>query len=277
MKKICMTLAVCLLAAACNRASQSKDGPPPTPPTPPAPSAPPVPVEGMAKIDQNAILERIKVLASDEFEGRAPGTKGEDLTVKYLVDESKKIGLKPGNPDGTYVQKVPLVGITGAEGRPLTVTKGAQKRSFKWSDEVVPWTRRVADQASVDNSDIIFVGYGVDAPEYNWNDFKNVDVKGKTIVVLVNDPQVPAGDDASKLDDALFKGKAMTYYGRWTYKYDKGAEKGAAAVLIVHETATAGYPFRVVQGFLGERFGLVAANKNMDKVAVEGWLSLDAA
>ena len=276
MRKICITVAACLLAAACNR-GESKEGPPPTPPTPPGAPAAPAPVEGMAKIDPNAILERIKVLASDEFEGRAPGTKGEDLTVKYLVDESKKIGLKPGNPDGTYVQRVPLVGITGAEEQPLTVTRGAEKRTFKWADEVVPWTRRVTDRSSIDNSDIVFVGYGVEAPEYNWNDFKNVDVKGKTIVVLVNDPQVPAPGDAAKLDDKLFNGKAMTYYGRWTYKYDKGAEKGAAAVLIVHETGPAGYPFPVVRGFLGERFGLVASNKNMDKVAIEGWLSLDAA
>src|SRR5215204_7776486 len=158
MKRLSLTLATCVLAVACNR-GESKEGPPPVPPTPPAaPAAPAAPVDGMTKIDQNAILERIKVLASDEFEGRAPGSKGEDLTVKYLVDESKKLGLQPGNPDGTYVQKVPLVGITGAEARPLTVTRATEKRTFKWSNEVVPWTRRVSDTASVENSDIIFVG-----------------------------------------------------------------------------------------------------------------------
>ena len=272
MKRILLTLALCALAAGCNR-GESKEGPPPTPPQAPQAPSP----ENLPRIDHNAILERIKVLSGDDFEGRAPGSKGEDLTVRYLVEESKKLGLQPGNPDGTYVQKVPLVGITGAEARPLTVTKGATKRTFKWNDEVVPWTRRVVPESSIDNSDIVFLGYGVEAPEYNWNDFKNVDVKGKTIVVLVNDPQVTVAGDPSKLDDSLFNGKAMTYYGRWTYKYDKGAEKGAAAVLIVHETAPAGYPFPVVQGFLGERFGLVAPNKNMDKVAIEGWLSLDAA
>ena len=272
MKRILLTLAVCALVSGCNR-GDSKDGPPPTPPQ--APQAPRA--DNLPRIEPGAILERIKTLSSDEYEGRAPGTKGEDLTVRYLVEESKKLGLQPGNPDGTYVQKVPLIGITGAEASPLTVTKGTQKRTFKWSDEVVPWTRRVTPTASIANSDVIFVGYGVEAPEYNWNDFKNVDVKGKTIVVLVNDPQVPSAGNPSTLDDAVFKGKAMTYYGRWTYKYDKGAEKGAAAVLIVHETGPAGYPFPVVQGFLGERFGLVAPNKNMDKVAIEGWLSLDAA
>ena len=118
----------------------------------------------MPNVDQNAILERIKVLSSDEYEGRKPGTKGEDLTVRYLVDESKKLGLQPGNPDGTYVQKVPLVGITGAEAQPLTVTKGTQKRTFKWSDDVVAWTKRVTDTASIADSDMVFVGYGVKPP-----------------------------------------------------------------------------------------------------------------
>ena len=265
MNRIILTIVACALISACNRGEGEQ-----------AAASAPRP-DTLPRIEQDAILERIKTLASDEYEGRAPGSKGEDLTVRYLVEEAKKLGLQPGNPDGTYVQRVPLIGITGAEGRPLTVTRGAEKRTFKWSEDVVPWTRRVVPTASIENSDVIFVGYGVEAPEYGWNDFKNVDVKGKTIVVLVNDPQVPAAGDPSKLDDTLFNGKAMTYYGRWTYKYDKGAEKGAAAVLIVHETGPAGYPYAVVQGFLGERFGLVAPNKNMDKAAIEGWLSLDAA
>ena len=276
MKRLCMTVAACLLAAACNR-GESKEGPPPTPPTPPAAPSAPVPVEGMAKIDHNAILERIKVLASDEFEGRAPGTKGEDLTVKYLVDESKKIGLKPGNPDGTYIQKVPLVGMQTAEAAPFTVTKGAQKETFKWGDDVVPWTKRVAPGASITDSDMVFVGYGVTAPEYQWDDFKNVDVKGKTIVVLINDPQVPVAGDPSKLDDKLFNGKAMTYYGRWTYKFEEGARRGAAGIIIVHETGPAGYPFAVVQGNLREKFDVVTKNKNMDRAAIESWVTLDVA
>ena len=273
MKRIFLTVAltatVCGSTAGCSKSDDASQ----TTSAQSGGAKPPV----VATIDPNAILERIKVLASDEYEGRAPGTKGEDLTVKYLVDESKKLGLRPGNPDGTYVQKVPLVGITGAEAQPLTITKATQKKTYKWADEVVAWTRRVADSASISNSDIIFVGYGVDAPEYNWNDFKDVDVKGKTIVVLVNDPQVPEAGKPSELDAKMFNGKAMTYYGRWTYKYEKAAEMGAAGVFIVHETGPAGYPFPVVQGFLGERFGLVAQDKNMGKAAIEGWLSLDAA
>ena len=276
MKRLLLTLAACVLAAACNRA-ENKEGPPPVPPTPPAAPAAPAVVEGMTKLDGNAILERIKVLSSDEYEGRKPGTKGEEMTVRYLIEESRKLGLKPGNPDGTYVQKVPLVGIQSAEAQPFTVTKGAQKETFKWGDDVVPWTKRVTPTASINNSDMIFVGYGVTAPEYQWDDFKNVDVKGKTIVVLVNDPQVPAPGDASKLDPRLFNGKAMTYYGRWTYKFEEGARRGAAGILIVHETAPAGYPFAVVQGNLSEKFDVVTKNKNMDRSAIEGWVTLDVA
>ena len=137
---------------------------------------------------------------------------------------------------------MPLVGITGAEAQPLTITKGAEKKTYKWSDEVVAWTQRVSDTATIADSDIVFAGYGVEAPEYNWNDFKGVDVRGKTIVVLVNDPQVPDAANPRELDGKMFNGKAMTYYGRWTYKYEKAADLGAAGVFIVHDTGPAGYP-----------------------------------
>jgi Zn-dependent M28 family amino/carboxypeptidase len=229
------------------------------------------------RIEPAAILERTKVLSADEYEGRAPGTKGEDLTVRYLEEEFKKLGLKPGNSDGTYIQKVPLVGITGTNSVPLTVTKGTSKETFKWADEVVAWTKHVADGAAIKDSDLIFAGYGVEAPEFNWNDFKDVDVRGKTIIVLVNDPQVPDPADPAKLDPKTFNGNAMTYYGRWTYKFEEGARKGAAGVLIVHETGPAGYPFSVVQGNLREKFDLVTPDKNMGRSAIEGWITLDAA
>ncbi len=228
-------------------------------------------------IDQQHILKDITTLASDEFEGRAPGSKGEDRTVTYLTDQFKQIGLLPGNPDGTYVQKVPLVGITAKQTTPLTITGGGRKTTFKWGDEVVAWSKRVTDDVSVRNSDIIFAGYGVEAPEFDWNDFKDVDVKGKTIIVLVNDPQIPDPSDPAKLDQKTFGGKAMTYYGRWTYKFEEGARKGAAAVLVVHEEGPAGYPFAVVQGNLGEKFDLVTPDKNMGRAAIEGWITLDTA
>ena len=235
------------------------------------------PVASLPKIEAQPILEHIKMLASDEYEGRAPGTKGEDLTVKYIEEQFKKLGLKPGNPDGTYSQKVPLVGITAKEVKPLTVTKGRQKQTFKWANDVVAWSKHVADSASIDQSDIVFAGYGVEAPEFNWNDFKDVDVKGKTIIVLVNDPPVPDPADPSKLDPKVFGGNAMTYYGRWTYKFEEGARKGAAAILVVHEEKPAGYPFSVVQGNLREKFDLVTPDKNMGRANIEGWITLDTA
>jgi Zn-dependent M28 family amino/carboxypeptidase len=240
-------------------------------------AAPLLPLASMPKADAQAVLAHIKVLSSDEFEGRAPGTKGEELSVKYLEEQFRALNLKPGNPDGTFVQKVPLVGILGTQAKPLTLTKGGKKQTFKWSDDVVAWTKHVADGAAVENSEVIFAGYGVEAPEFNWNDFKDVDVKGKTIVVLVNDPAVADPADPSRLDPNTFKGEAMTYYGRWTYKFEEGAKRGAAAIFVVHETGPAGYPFSVVQGNLREKFDLVTPDKNMGRANIEGWLTLDAA
>ena len=249
-----------------------------TAPPPPAASAAAakIPLSAMPKIESAAVMNHIKTLASDEFEGRAPGTPGEEKTVQYLEAEFKKLGLKPGNTDGTYIQKVPLVGIVGTEAKPLTVT-GKARGTFKWRDDVVAWTKHVADGASIENSDLVFAGYGVTAPEYDWDDFKGVDLKGKTIVVLVNDPQIPDPSDAAKLDPRTFNGPAMTYYGRWTYKFEEAARRGAAGALIVHETGPAGYPFSVVQGNLSEKFDLVTPDKNMGRASIEGWLSNDAA
>src|SRR5215831_18153903 len=237
----------------------------------------PVTVAQLPDIDAAAVLAHTKVLSSDEFEGRAPGTKGEELTVSYLVDQFKKIGLKPGNTDGTYIQKVPLVGITPTPA-PLVFTKGKQQLTLKWKDDVVAWTKQVADLVILDKSDLVFVGYGVVAPEYNWDDYKGVDVKGKTLVMLVGDPPVPDPANADALDPKTFGGKAMTYYGRWTYKYEIGAMKGAAGVLIVHETGPAGYPFKVLQdSYSGEQFDLVTPDKNMGRAAIEAWITVDQA
>ena len=254
-------------------------------PTPPAANTggrtalppPSVPLASLPKIDQQKVLQHIKVMSSDKFEGRAPGTNGEELSVAYIEAQFQDIGVQPGNPDGTFIQKVPLVGITATNTRPLTFVKGSQALGLKWKDDVVAWTKHVADTASIAKSDVIFAGYGVEAPEFNWNDFKDVDVKGKTIVVLVNDPPVPDPVDSSKLDPGTFGGKAMTYYGRWTYKFEEGARKGAAAVLIVHEEGPAGYPFSVVQGNLNEKFDIVTPDKNMGRVNIEGWITTDAA
>jgi Zn-dependent M28 family amino/carboxypeptidase len=232
---------------------------------------------GRPTIDSTAFMEHIKVLASDRFEGRAPGGKGEDLTVAYLEEQFRRMGVEPGNTDGAYVQKVPLVGITAAEDAHLTLKHGSDTRVLTYREQVVPWTKRVTEKVSLDNSEMVFVGYGVQAPEYKWDDYKGLDVRGKTLVMLINDPAVPDPSDPSKLDPKMFGGKAMTYYGRWTYKYEIGAKLGAAAVVIVHETEPAAYPFSVVQGNTGERFDLVTPDKNMGRAAIEGWVTLDTA
>jgi Zn-dependent M28 family amino/carboxypeptidase len=249
-----------------------------TPPEPAAGASPPesqrIPLGQLPDIDADAVLAHARTLSSDEFEGRAPGSKGEDLTVAYLVDQFKKIGLKPGNTDGTYEQKVPLVGITPAPAA-LVFRQGSQESRLRWKDDVVAWTKHVAPSAGLENSPLLFVGYGVVAPEYNWDDYKGVDVKGKTLVMLVNDPPVPDPASPGQLDPKTFGGRAMTYYGRWTYKYEIGAQQGAAGVLLIHETEPAGYPFDVVQSKVSEQFDLVTPDKNMGRVAVEGWITLE--
>src|SRR3954463_10346933 len=272
MNKAVALLAVAALAAGCS-------GPEPKPAGDPAPGPTPTiqrtPIGELPEVDVDAVLAHTKILSSDRFEGRGPGTKGEDLTVDYLVDQFKTIGLKPGNTDGTYLQKVPLVGIT-APPTTLTVKKGGAETQLQWKDDVVAWTKHVANTASIADSEMVFVGYGVVAPEFNWDDYKGVDVSGKTLVMLINDPPVADSSNPAELDLKVFGGKAMTYYGRWTYKYEVGAQKGAAAVLIIHETEPAGYPFTVVQGSnLGEKFDLVTPDKNMGRVSVEGWMTLD--
>ncbi len=219
------------------------------------------------------MMEHIRVLSSDAFEGRGPGTPGEDKSVAYLQGEFTKLGLLPGNPDGTFIQNVPMVGILSAT--TATIDVGGKTLAPVALNDFVAASRHEAPNVEVKDSDIVFIGYGCVAPEYGWDDFKGVDVRGKTVVVLVNDPPVPDPRDPTKLDDAMFKGKAMTYYGRWTYKYEEASAKGAAACLIVHETGPAGYPFAVVQGSWGrENFSLVSPDGNAKRVSVEGWLSL---
>jgi len=227
-------------------------------------------------IKADDIMAHTKVLSSDEYEGRGPGTKGEELTVKYLTEQFQRLGLKPGNPDGTYVQKVPLVGFTGAPR--ASFTANGKTIDLKFPTDYVAVSRRFVPESKVENSDIVFVGYGVVAPEYGWDDYKGLDVKGKTILMLINDPAVPDASDPSKRDERMFKGDAMTYYGRWTYKYEIARDKGAAAAIIIHETGPAGYPYEVVSGsWSRENFDIQTPDKNMTRAAVEGWITLDRA
>ena len=256
-----------LALAACSPAS-------PSPAASPAATGPSL--FELPDIDANAALSHIRTLSSDEFEGRAPGTAGEERTIRYLVEQLGAVGLVPGNPDGSWTQNVPLLGIAASAYSPLVIHHGKATESFANLSDCVAFSQRATESISVAGSDVVFVGYGVQAPEYGWDDFKGVDVKGKTLVMLVNDPPVPAAD-GSGLDPKMFGGKAMTLYGRWTYKYDKAAELGAAAVFIVHQTEAAGYPYSVVQGFARERFDLITPDKNMGRAAIQGWLSLDTA
>ncbi|GMV20110.1 MAG: hypothetical protein AMXMBFR57_00590 [Acidimicrobiia bacterium] len=232
-------------------------------------------MDDLPEINTDNVLTDITRLASDEFRGRAPGGEGEQLTVDYLTAQFRAAGLEPGNPDGTFVQNVPLVGLRPMVTAPFTVRQGGRSRQLRVLGDVVPFSTRVTDTVSLDNSEMVFVGYGIQAPEFNWDDYKGVDVKGKTILMLVNDPPIP-GNGPAGLDPSVFGGKAMTYYGRWTYKFSKAAEMGAAGVLVIHETEPAGYPFSVAQGMGGERFNLVTPDKNMSRAAVEGWISLEA-
>ena len=234
---------------------------------------------GWEQINAARILENIKILSSDEYEGRAPGSPGEVLATAYIEDQFKRVGLKPGNPDGTYFQGVPLVGIKADPSAQLVFTEdaGGKREELRYADDFVAWTKHVQPAIDIEAA-MVFVGYGVAAPEYQWDDFKGVDVKGKIIVVLINDPPVRDPQDPSKLDAKTFKGKAMTYYGRWTYKFEEAAAKGALGCLIVHQTGPAGYPWGVVRNSnSGEQFSLVTADHGMSRCAVEGWITYEKA
>ena len=226
----------------------------------------------LSAITSENLLLHINRLASDGFEGRGPGTAGEDSSVAYITEQFKAIGLAPGNPDGTYIQPVSMIGYTSHP--EASITAGGKTMRLKFPNDYVGVSRRNANDVRVDNSDIVFVGYGVVAPEYGWDDYKGMDVKGKTIVMLVNDPAVPDPNDSTKLDSTMFKGKAMTYYGRWTYKYEIASDKGAAAAIIVHETGPAGYPYEVVVGSWGRENFDVKETGATNRVAVESWMSL---
>ncbi len=218
----------------------------------------------------------VEILSSDAFEGRSPGTAGETKTVDYLSQTLADIGLAPGNPDGTYVQDVGLLGITSQTD--LAFTVGDQTMKPEIINDYVAGTKHADPTVAGTRSEVIFLGYGVQAPEFDWDDFKGVDVTGKTLVVLVNDPPLQDPANPSQLDPAQFKGKAMTYYGRYDYKYEQASRMGAAACLIVHETGPAGYPFAVLTAMAGrEAFTLVSPDGNRDRIGLEGWISRDFA
>ena len=232
------------------------------------------PEEAMKAITAAEILRHVRVLSSDEFEGRGPATAGEEKTIAYLTNELKEMGLQPGNPDGTYVQDVPIVSFTPSPEVSFTVRE--KQIAMTFPNDYVAYTHQVKADLSLANTEVVFVGYGIIAPEFGWDDYKGVDVRGKTVVMLINDPPVPDATNPSKLDEKTFGGKAMTYYGRWTYKYEMAAKQGAAACLIVHETGPAAYPYAVViNSNARETFGIASLDGNVGIVPVQGWLTLD--
>ncbi|MBI1210070.1 MAG: M28 family peptidase [Alphaproteobacteria bacterium] len=230
-------------------------------------------VETQAAITPDDFKSRVKALADDAFEGRGPGTIRGEAAADWIAAEMQRIGLEPAN-NGSYFQTVPAVAITldpQASSFEIDGPNGA--RTPKFAEEVAYWTPRFdKTEQRVENSDLVFVGYGVDAPEYKWNDYAGIDVKGKTVVILINDPGFVTHDDS------LFKGKAMTYYGRWTFKYEEAARRGAAAVIIVHDTVPAAYGWQVVRNSnTGRKLYLDNPNGNTDQVTVQSWVTLDVA
>jgi Zn-dependent M28 family amino/carboxypeptidase len=238
-------------------------------------------------ISASSMLQHIKNLSDDSLEGRGPGTPGETKTLAYLEGQFKALGLAPGNPDGTYQQKVEMIGYTPSP--TMSFSAGGKTIPMKFKDDFVANSRHNRPETRVQNSDIVFVGYGVEAPEFGWNDFKDMDVKGKTILVLINDPAVLAAgytskstsetsaEDMEHLDSTMFRGKAMTYYGRWTYKYEKASDKGAAAIFIIHETVPAAYGWDVVRSSNSIEAVDVVSPDAEKRVPVEGWITLDKA
>jgi Zn-dependent M28 family amino/carboxypeptidase len=230
----------------------------------------------LASVTADGLLSHIEVLASDEYEGRAPGTGGEELTVDYLIGQFEELGLEPGNPDGTFIQDVPLVGLT-PKVTEASFFVGDKAVPMKGKEDFTAFSARVEPEVSILDSEIVFVGYGVVAPEYDWDDYKGADLAGKTLLMLVNDPAVPDPRAPSRLDSQMFNGRAMTYYGRWTYKYEIGAELGAAAVFVIHETDPAGYPWAVPAANWGrERFIIAADGEGIEPLPIAGWMHLDA-
>ena len=232
--------------------------------------------EAAKQIDNDSLMNHIQVLASDEFEGRAPSTPGGRKTVEYLEAQFSKLGLLPAFGEGdnaSFRQSVPLIEQTVTNNPALNLSyPDGEQSSFAYREESMAWTARVTNESVLEDSPLVFVGYGVVAPEYGWNDYAGVDMSGKTAVILVNDPGYRAPQSE------LFKGLTMTYYGRWRYKFEEAARQGAEGAIIVHETGAAGYGWAVVSGsWSGAQYMLFAKDGNKDRVAVEGWITESAA
>ncbi|GAO79144.1 MULTISPECIES: M28 family metallopeptidase [unclassified Sphingopyxis] len=253
-------LAVLLTVAACNSSDKA------------ATSPVAIPDVQIPELSLATLQEVTKELSSDAFEGRAPGTAGEEKTIAYIIKKYEEAGLKPGN-NGKWTQDVPLVEITAKNATPISFTGGKAPVTAQYAKDYVAFSWRVQPKTEVKDSDVVFVGYGINAPEKGWNDYAGLDVKGKTVVVLVNDP-----DWQTKEAKGEFNGRAMTYYGRWSYKYEEAARQGAAAVLIVHDTKPAAYGWNVVESSnTGTQYLAESKNGGADQTVANGWIQLPKA
>lgn len=226
--------------------------------------------EAVPQVQEVNLMQHITQLSDDRFEGRKPFTAGDTLTVQYLEQEMEKLGLQPGNGD-SYLQRVPMVEINGQPDERMTLSGNGQTVELSYISDFVAATRQEVEEITVSSSELVFAGYGIVAPEYNWNDYAGLDVAGKTVLVLVNDPGYATADST------YFKGKAMTYYGRYTYKYEEAARQGATGVIVIHETGPAGYPWGVIEtSFTGAHLSLQQANKGASHCALEGWMTTEA-
>jgi Zn-dependent M28 family amino/carboxypeptidase len=221
-------------------------------------------------VSTQRMSEIARTLASDEFQGRAPGTPGEDKTIPYLIEQFKAAGLEPAGENGGWTQAVPMIHTRLQAPASLAFTQASQVTSLKFPDDLYLGTVRPVDRVRIANAPMVFVGYGVTAPERGWDDFKGVDVRGKVVVMLVNDPDFEAA--AGESVAGKFSGKTMTYYGRWTYKYEEAARRGAIAALIVHETDAAGYPWNVVKSPAGETYSIAQLPNAPEPVLLQGWM-----
>ncbi len=229
-----------------------------------------------APLSEAALMEHIRVLSSDEFEGRAPASRGEELTLQYLERTFAAAGLQPGVtlPDGTrsWRQEAVLSAATLTNIPSLTIAGADGARPYVYGEDFTAWTKRLDETISIENAELVFVGYGINAPELNWNDYDGIDMTGKIAVILVNDPDFDTGDDRG------FGGRAMTYYGRWTYKFEEAGRQGAAGALIVHQTAPAAYPWEVIGSRVtGPRFDIVRADGGASRAGFEGWIQEEVA
>lgn len=269
-RKLVLCLAAAAALTACKREAPAPAADTAPPAAAPAPAAAPSHAfsTGIAPAD---FAELVKTLSSDAFEGRGPGTPGEDKTVAYIRDQMQRIGLQPGNGD-SWFQDVAMTETTAAPGTTLTINHDGAARQLAFGTDMVVGTRTGQPEVKLDGSDMVFVGYGVDAPEQKWNDYAGQDWKGKTVVMFVNDPGFHTGDGS------LFEGKRMTYYGRWTYKFEEAARKGAAAALIVHDTPGASYGWDVVKNsWSGAQYDLPAKDDPEPRIPVQGWITAEAA